>query len=136
MGYEKTTWETGDVITAEKLNNLEVGVVNSGTPVLQLEPVENVGMVVNITYAELETALQSGGMPLIRTIEGDGESVSQTIYDTISTVTMSHSENDGYQVVVVANGSEIVFFASSDDERLIMADFGGGTSPDDPVNDV
>ena len=26
MSYEKTTWETGDTITAEKLNNLEGGV--------------------------------------------------------------------------------------------------------------
>ena len=30
MAYEKHTWETGEVITAEKLNNLEDGCGNSG----------------------------------------------------------------------------------------------------------
>lgn len=28
MAYEKTTWSTGDIITAEKLNHLEDGVAN------------------------------------------------------------------------------------------------------------
>lgn len=26
MAYERTTWECGDIVTAEKLNNLEDGV--------------------------------------------------------------------------------------------------------------
>ncbi len=30
MSYEKHTWETGETITAEKLNNLENGVASSG----------------------------------------------------------------------------------------------------------
>lgn len=30
MSYEKTTWETGDVITAEKLNNIEDGIAGAG----------------------------------------------------------------------------------------------------------
>ena len=29
MSYTPTTWETGDTITAEKLNNIEGGIVNS-----------------------------------------------------------------------------------------------------------
>ena len=31
MAYEKHTWETGETITAEKLNNLEDGVASSGS---------------------------------------------------------------------------------------------------------
>lgn len=29
MTYEKTTWQTGDIITAEKMNNIENGIVNN-----------------------------------------------------------------------------------------------------------
>ena len=31
MSYEKHTWETGETITADKLNNLENGVASSGS---------------------------------------------------------------------------------------------------------
>lgn len=30
MTYTPTTWATGDVITADKLNNIEQGIVNAG----------------------------------------------------------------------------------------------------------
>jgi hypothetical protein len=30
MSYTPTTWQTGDTITAEKLNKLENGVANAG----------------------------------------------------------------------------------------------------------
>jgi len=29
MSYTKTTWSTGDTITAEKLNNIETGIKNN-----------------------------------------------------------------------------------------------------------
>ena len=28
MAYEKTTWQSGDVVTSEKLNNIENGIAN------------------------------------------------------------------------------------------------------------
>lgn len=31
VSYEKTTWETGDTITAEKLNNIETGIEEAGS---------------------------------------------------------------------------------------------------------
>lgn len=30
MSYEKQTWETGEVITADKLNHMEDGIENAG----------------------------------------------------------------------------------------------------------
>ena len=30
MSYNKTTWQTGDIVTAEKLNNIENGIENAG----------------------------------------------------------------------------------------------------------
>ena len=29
MAYEKTTWQSGDIVTSEKLNNIENGVANA-----------------------------------------------------------------------------------------------------------
>lgn len=31
MAYEKQTWNTGDVITEEKLNHIEDGIANGGS---------------------------------------------------------------------------------------------------------
>lgn len=36
MSYEKHTWETGEVITAEKLNNIENGIDKVGLPIIKL----------------------------------------------------------------------------------------------------
>lgn len=36
MSYEKHTWQTGETITAEKLNNLEDGVASNGSDVFLL----------------------------------------------------------------------------------------------------
>lgn len=47
MAYEKHTWETGEVITAEKLNNIEDGVVSSGLPIVG----------VAMTYGQTNTAV-------------------------------------------------------------------------------
>ena len=41
MSYEKTTWENGDIITAEKLNNLETGVANSDGVIFEFETYKN-----------------------------------------------------------------------------------------------
>lgn len=31
MAYNKTTWQSGDVVTSAKLNNIESGIANAGT---------------------------------------------------------------------------------------------------------
>lgn len=39
MSYNPTTWQDGDIITAEKLNNIETGIVNAssgGGPIKQI----------------------------------------------------------------------------------------------------
>ena len=42
MAYEKNTWNAGDVITSEKLNHIEDGIVNAGG-----------ASMMSVTYAEL-----------------------------------------------------------------------------------
>ena len=41
MAYTPTEWETGDIITAEKLNNMEGGIDENDTAVIELD--SNIG---------------------------------------------------------------------------------------------
>ena len=51
MGYNPTTWQSGDVISSAKLNNIESGIVNSVLVVTADEDNK-----LDHTYAEIEAA--------------------------------------------------------------------------------
>lgn len=54
MSYTKTTWSDGDVITAEKLNNIESGIESAGIFIVNA----NEG-VLNKTWQEIYNALNN-----------------------------------------------------------------------------
>ena len=65
MAYEAHEWETGEVITAEKLNNLENGVASAGggdtVPfVVTFSGPPGGNMVADKTYAEIYEAFNQG----------------------------------------------------------------------------
>ena len=73
MSYTPTTWATGDVITAEKLNNMEDGIVNAGSGTstgnavvfeftATQDPESNTSYIVNTdaTVAEVKNAITDG----------------------------------------------------------------------------
>ena len=66
--YEKTVWETGDIITASKLNNIENGIANLNgngfCPILQIQGDYDIGdtiynwnIISNYVYNDDGTAL-------------------------------------------------------------------------------
>lgn len=64
MTYEKTNWQTGDVVTAEKLNKMEGGIENAGG-VLIIEPTithEGEAIIFNLhtSFNDIKNALLSG----------------------------------------------------------------------------
>ena len=69
MSYTKTTWQNGDIITAEKLNNMENGIANvsntnSQTNITLTETISDTDPKVhtlNVTYEQIANCLQSGG---------------------------------------------------------------------------
>ena len=66
MAYEKQTWNTGDVISAEKLNHMEDGI---GFPVyatLTISSSDNTSATCNLTRSEIEEILKTG-TPIIMT---------------------------------------------------------------------
>ena len=62
MSYTPTTWETGDTITAEKLNNMEDGIENANEPfIVTLTPTaQDFSGVMDKTPREIYNAYMEG----------------------------------------------------------------------------
>lgn len=65
MAYVKTVWETGDVITAAKLNNMEKGIEDNCPVILEsvgeyVDDNANLQYTVDATYEEFQNLLISG----------------------------------------------------------------------------
>ena len=102
MGYIKTTWETGDVITAEKLNNIEN----------ELEALDNRVFIVNIdaedsggtitatadkTRQEMSAAVEAGKLIIIRLTRNYSTPQPSTIYEmTPPNIHVAPPEAGGY----------------------------------------
>lgn len=56
MSYTKTNWATGDTITAEKLNNIENGVANTGGVLVVHTTFNGNSMVLDKTWQEIHDA--------------------------------------------------------------------------------
>lgn len=80
--YTKNTWTTGDVITAEKLNNMEDGIAPFIVEGQSLE--EGYGQRLNKTFGEIYNAFKSGRPVLIVTEENS----SNSFYEEINIVYM------------------------------------------------
>ena len=73
MAYEKQTWQTGDVVTAEKLNHLENGIADTNTMIIN---VSEQG-VMDKTWLEIHTALSLGKRVITVVTNEEFESVYQ-----------------------------------------------------------
>ena len=104
MSYEKTTWQNGDTITAEKLNNIENGIAGS---------IMNVGLVMeagsaptlNKTWKEICDHIALGGIVIINStpVEADGYTI-----DFITGVISYIDENENHVYAVFVNQSEFL----------------------------
>lgn len=60
MSYQKTAWQNGDVITAEKLNNIEEGIKNSGSLILNIIPGEKEDSIIDSPIKDILDAFNAG----------------------------------------------------------------------------
>lgn len=67
MAYNKTTWQNGDTITAEKLNNMENGIADSPIFTVTITGSDN-NYTSDKTYNEIEQAFLAG--KLVRAVLG------------------------------------------------------------------
>lgn len=70
MGYTKTTWETGDIITAAKLNNMENG-IEGATPLIAGVTTEDQDKTLDKTWQEIHDAL-AAGIPVYTKLTQEG----------------------------------------------------------------
>ena len=76
MAYNKTTWATGDIVTAEKLNKLEDGVEDAGGgPLVVTATKSGTVFVLDKTYAEISAAM--GNVCIV--LPSDGEYAEQKL---------------------------------------------------------
>ena len=75
MSYTPTNWQTGDTVTAEKLNNMESGIVAAADPfVVTLTPTaQNYSGVMDKTVAEINEAYEAGKKIVFKLVTGVNE---------------------------------------------------------------
>ena len=116
MSYTPTTWQTGDTITAEKLNHMEDGIENANEPfVVTLTPTaEDFSGTMDKTVAEINTAYEAGQKIKFKVLTGQ---------DTYTLVPLSNvdklsEEYPGFSayVIDVINNILIVVWTSYTDD--------------------
>ncbi len=121
MSYSEYTWQTGETITAEKLNNLEGGVqealdccggggITFTCTIEQIQPSTECSTggtkyTYSHSWQELRDAIQQG-----KTVSVPGshfeQGVEAYVYDFIVSVTLTDGE---YQALTFVDSKEIVF---------------------------
>ena len=60
MSYTPTNWQTGDVVTADKLNKIENGVANGGGVLILESNISENTIELNASYNDIKEAVLSG----------------------------------------------------------------------------
>lgn len=60
MSYEKQTWTTGDIITAEKLNHIENGIESGSNELIVHCQIIGMEYIIDKTYEEIDSAITNG----------------------------------------------------------------------------
>lgn len=121
MTYMPTNWQTGDIVTAEKLNKLENGVANAdGAGGFMLVSRTDSG--INKSYNELLAAVNNSIMPvLVSTYEEGSDTDGETdtrLYELQGLLSARSSQGNAYQ----ASFRSAESFASTDADHPMDAD--------------
>lgn len=109
MSYEPTTWTTGDVITAAKLNKIESGIANASM-IVHILPHGQRDAILDKTWAEIYNA--STAAPIIAVMVTTGDPYDRVRFFAVDDV---FYDNDDYVVSI----NEQWFSASSADDYPI-----------------
>lgn len=105
MSYTPTNWQTGDTITAEKLNNMESGIENANNPfIVTLTPTaEDFSGTMDKTVGEINEAYEAGRKIVFRVYSGATE------YNDVEVTVVFKDENYAYPsfnaYLIVTSGS-------------------------------
>ena len=128
MAYSPTTWQTGDTVTAEKLNNIEQGIANAGGAFLV--PSEDNAYTLGKTWKEIYDALQAGKPTYIYVPGGEYDPTSggTAVLTPILFATGAGGEDPYYSVTAVNPmfGGVTAYDASSANGYPVMRDNSDG----------
>ena len=120
MSYTKNTWETGDVITAEKLNNLETGVANHD--VFTVSIVDDDGSYhTDKTVSEIMDAFTAGQKVIYFSKNDDYDHYPFGLYAVLTQIDVS-SNDSGEAVNISMEFGHTLLVSSSVDDYLYFAD--------------
>lgn len=101
MSYEKTTWETGDIVTAEKLNNIENGIENAGGGGVFVVGFQEGGAALNKTWKEIHDAIASGKPAFVFGV--DDENYTIDVVSAVYSVNVLLPPSSNYYIIVGSN---------------------------------
>lgn len=81
MSYEPTVWQSGDIVTAEKLNKIENGIVSGGLP--SVTSTDNGDVLTVVEGAWAKAAPSGGGALIVHEVEGVLDKTWQEISDAV-----------------------------------------------------
>lgn len=90
MSYTKQTWQTGDTVTAERLNHMEDGIAGEGALIIDFDNIAG------YTYEQIHAVLTDGG-----TVYGTGYGYE---YDAV--ISLRYIELSSEYIVSFASGHE------------------------------
>lgn len=102
MAYTPTEWMTGDTITAEKLNNMEQGIAQSGSadhPVIVANVTatkngNDYDCVSDTTFADLVDAWNNGKLPMVRLTINPNDGRPESYYERKCCVLRNYITNN------------------------------------------
>ena len=106
MAYEKTNWQTGDTVTAEKLNHVESGIAAAGqVMVVTIDPETSA---LQSTWQVIYDALKSGVFVYLN----DYSEENETTFNAYNHIIAMAGLADGAYYVNVFDWSALVRFAT------------------------
>lgn len=132
MSYTPTTWANGDTITAEKMNNIEQGIVNAssgGSSVVNVGVTvtsgnQEVTFTLDKTWAEINEITETGGVAYLK-ITSETASAQMVSGTSIGTIL--------YLCRVPSDPSPSVEFSSSAGSGLVNITFTAESENDYPT---
>ena len=118
MAYNKTTWQNGDVITAEKLNNIENGIeeTSSSEKLMKIDIEITHGaetqVTVSKTFSELKSLMTENTVQ-IPIIVGQKIAGANIICEYYGYITFNNGENTiniGYEYTAYSGSEKIRFY--------------------------
>lgn len=117
MSYTPTDWKTDDVITAEKLNNMESGIAGAGEIFAFSITMTNNHPTINKVFGVIKTACEQGKILfVVRRLEEDGD----IIYSYQTGVVVNCSPSSGGTIAMQTGEQSVVFSATDDNSYPLM----------------